>query len=483
MVINKKLEKKFFIISIICLSNNIAFANNYKNDMSITHESVSDKTYQLVLKKLSERNINSGKTYDNTQFGVHGMETPFLSVKSTDLKAQDLAFELLSKAGVDSLRSTEAAWHRIADKNGDPDNLDELLYQLREAKKYNLSHLFVVGYPPAKYTVAHNKLSAVRPEDYNSYRNYLNTLMKSFSGYNVPYLELGNEVDAPATWWIRSTPQMYVNEMKMLHEAISDSKLNIKTVAFSATYSRKEGLGGANGGRNFLLKSFQLGIDKYTDAYSLHHFDMSKYDDFPSYMHSLLYQRDINKPLFDTEQMDTGYRKLSDSEPYDLIKIYTRGFFLYNLRRIDYFTAKDFYSGNRLYSIGLFDNNWHPKLRLLAYAMASDALKGRHLIKIVSPKPNIEAYILNNAGSPETKFKYTIVIWLNGPGNTVINGLKGSVRVENWDLSESNISADKGINVSNKPIAIYTNEIPDWDGKVKNFNRSGELNIKDIMPN
>lgn len=90
-------------------------------------------------------------------------------------------------------------------------------------------------------------------------------------------------MDAPVVWWIRSTPAQYVQEMKMLKEAINRSGQHIKTTAFSATYSRNASLGGGHGGRRFVDEAFRLGIDNYTDAYSIHHFVYPK-DDLPNFI-------------------------------------------------------------------------------------------------------------------------------------------------------------------------------------------------------
>lgn len=443
-----------------------------------------NKAGKIVQDIISKRKLNDGAFYPNTQFGLHGMETPFVQFNSEFLPQQDNAYELLSKAGVDSLRSTESAWHRIADQNGNPKNLNDLKYQLSESKKYHLSNLFVVGYPPAKFTVAGNKLSAVKPQYYQQYKDYLYILLNSFKGYDVKYLELGNEVDAPNVWWKDSTPQMYVNEMNILHSFVQHYYPNAKTVAFSATYSRDPKMGGATGGRRFVEKAMQLGIDKYTDAYSLHHFDMSKFDSFPSYMEGMLKSHKIDKPVLDTEQMDTGYSDLTKSKPYDIVKIFTRGFFLYKLDRIDYFTAKDAMLGTRSYPIGLFDSHWNPKSQLLAYAMASDALKGRNLIRIVSPVKNVEAYLLDNKSSPLTNFKYTIVMWVNGNEKVQIKGLSGAAKLESWDLSTENVNFknDDFLNLDSRPVAIYTNELPDWNNKVVNFKRDGDFSLQSVMP-
>lgn len=438
----------------------------YYTEMKKTREGLSDDTSTYVYNKLMKRALSHSSDNDGVDFGVHGMELP--AVKSTgDLKAIDKAFELLSRAGVNSLRSAETAWHRVADANGDPTNFKEVDFQLKEAKKYGMSHNFLFGYPPAKYTVSHNKLSAVDPKYYDKYKNYLNVTLKHLAGYDVKYAELGNEVDAPSVWWIKSTPAMYVNEMKMLKEAIQASGQNIKTVAFAATYSRSEFKGGLDGGRRFVDKSFKLGIDKYADAYSIHHYVFGA-DNLPGYMRDIAnkYGGD-NKPILDTEQLDTASTGRYQSNPYDLVKLFARGFYFYDMKRVDYYLAQDRFLNGKLYYFGLFDENWKPKLRLLAYAMAVDAMKGKHLLYMASPQKDVEAYVLQ--ANPNTKGKkYTILMWKNPPQNArvtpaTVTGIRGNVSIEQWNLDvENKVDISQGIKVDDKPIAIYTDEKPDW---------------------
>ncbi|WP_061325606.1 hypothetical protein [Serratia rubidaea] len=438
----------------------------YYTEMKKTREDLSDSSSKYVYEKLMKRKLSQASADDGVDFGLHGMEIP--AVKTTGDRAKiDKAYELLSRVGVNSLRSAETAWHRVADKNGDPTNFTEVDFQLKMAKKYGMSHLFLFGYPPAKYTVAHNKLSAVDPRFYDKYKNYLDVTLKHLAGYNVKYAELGNEVDAPNTWWMRSTPGMYVTEMKMLKEAIQKSGQNIKTVAFAATYSRSLTQGGLSGGRRFVDKSFKLGIDKYADSYSIHHFVFGA-DDLPGYMRSEMAKYNAqDKPLLDTEQLDTNSSGRYQSNPYDLIKLFARGFYVYDLKRVDYYLAKDRYLNGKLYYFGLFDDNWQPKIRLLAYAMAVDAMKGKHLLYMANPAKDVEAYVLQSNRNNTDK-KYTILMWKNPPKHAkvqpvTVTGIKGDVTIEHWNLDiEKKGDISKGISLDDKPIAIYTNEKPDW---------------------
>lgn len=477
-------KKKFGSVTILLslfflLGESSSNTQMYSVEIKKTREDVSDKTAEYVYKRIMARSLNTpSEGDDNTQFGLHGMERPAVNY-GVETDKVEKAFELLSRAGVDSLRSSEATWHRIADKEGNPTKLNDLKFQLNMAKKYGMNHLFVVGYPPAKFSIARNKLSAVNPKFYPQYDNYFKVIFNQFQGFDIKYVELGNEVDAPKVWWINSTPAMYVHEMSMLKKAANKYYPNVKTVAFASTYARVPGRGGAIGGRHFIEKSFQLGIDKYTDAYSIHHYSLLNADDLPGYMHSRLSKYKIAKPVLDTEQLDTGVSNSEKSNPYDIIKLFARAFSLHDMKRMDYFIAKDgYYFSKKLYSMGLFDAEWRPKLRLLAYAMASDAMKGKQLVFMASPADNVEAYVLQSNNNK----KYTIVMWQNNNHSgsvkpVSVKGIKGNVEIEKWNLDreiKSDISG--GIFVNDKPLAIYTNERPNW----RPINKKNFLEVRPI---
>ncbi|MCE9804094.1 hypothetical protein LZ678_29470, partial [Raoultella ornithinolytica] len=136
--------------------------------------------------------------------------------------------------------------------------------------------------------------------------------------------------------------------------------------------------------------------------------------------------------------------------------------FLFDLKRIDYYMAKDFLMGRKFYTMGLFDINLNPKPRLLAYAASVDALKGKKLISINAPLSGIESYILKNRDT--AKYKYTIVLWNNTDIPKTVLGIDGSVTIERWDLTENTIKdASNGISVTQEPIIIYCNSIPLWE--------------------
>ncbi|WP_409159191.1 hypothetical protein [Pectobacterium sp. B2J-2] len=446
----------FFLFSCSALSE-----QNYYEEIKNTKEDVSENVSKYVYNKIMNRDLAELRARRNpdTQFGLHGMEIPAVNVDD-NVEKLDEVYSLLAHAGVDSLRSFETCWHRVSDKYGRPTNFKQLDFQLQKAKEYQFSLLFVFGYPPARFTVANNKLSAVSERFYSEYNHYLDVTLAKLKGHNVEFAELANEVDAPSVWWINSTPSQYVQEMKMLKEAIYRSGENIKTTAFSATYSRNDVLGGIRGGRRFVDEAFRLGIDKYSDSYSIHHFVYPK-DDLPEFIRQEQKKFSLRpKPILDTEQLDTSIVYQKDSNPYDLIKIFARAFYFYDLKRVDYFLAQDRFLNNKLYSSGLFDINWNPKLRLLAYAMAVDSMKGMSLVGRYLSKDGIEAYVLKGKEN-----NYSILAWSNQPGKKTnfLNGIKGKVTIEKWNLDITHdIVADKGIELDDKPIAIYTSHLPNW---------------------
>lgn len=477
----QKLSCITLYVLLAILSNHPAIANEtektYFKDITKTNEEVSDKTAEYVYKKIMQRDLEKQylKRDESTQFGLHGMEMPAINVNG-DRETIDRVYSLLARAGVDSLRSAETCWHRVSNVSGAPVNFEQLDFQLKQAKQYHMSHLFIFGYPPAKYTVGNNKLSAVQGAYIKDYNNYLDVVLSRIKEYDVPYIELGNEVDAPNVWWIKSTSKQYVEEMKLLKEAIIRNNLKSKTVAFSATYSRNDTLGGASGGRQFLDASFKLGIDKFSDAYSMHHFVYGK-DDIAGFIrHEQDKFKLKNKDILNTEQLDTSPEKNNYSKPYDLVKLFSRTFFYYGIKRMDYFIAQDRYLNNKLYYIGLFDVKWRPKLRLLAYAMASDAMKGKMLVGRYSPKKDVEAYVLKS--KEQSNNGYTIVVWKNKDeygqySSEKLMGLQGNVTIERWNLDvEQHVNSDNGILIDDKPIAIYTTELPNWDNTMK-FNYHG----------
>ncbi|XHR31105.1 MAG: hypothetical protein ACFUZC_11220 [Chthoniobacteraceae bacterium] len=451
---NKKLDRAF-----------------YQKVIVSTNEEVGPATSAEVLKKIKARPLEDAKsrTPEITEFGLHGMERPFVVV-GRDMDKYKSAYDLLARVGVDSFRTADSCWHRLASsENPEKRNYADLDFQVASALKYGQTHLFTVGYPPAKYTVGNHILSAVKPEFKKEYEDYLREMLLRYKGNGVRYVELCNEVDAPDTWWRKSTPEMYVDEMRILKKVVDQVAPEMKTVAFAATYSRDDEKGGPNGGRRFVDKCMDLGIDQYTDAYSIHHTSHLASKDFPAFMRREIAKVNSNKPLLDTEQW--GERPY----PYDNIKTFARCFFLYDMKRVDFFLARDFCENGYTKAWGLFDIDWNPKVRLLAYAFSVDAMKGRKLVGVAQPAEHIEAYVLEDTRPDSAKGKrYSIVIWNNQRevddleakvviGPKLVGGFKGVTFANNWRLDQ--IRYNKSVpsfQVGDAPIVVYASALPEW---------------------
>lgn len=217
-----------------------------------TREQVSQETSDLVLAKIAARPLPTveDRAPDLTEFGVHGMERPFVVVgRNAESPEVTRAYDLLARAGVDSLRTADSCWHRLNETTGQKAdatalhlNFSDLDFQVATAQRYGMTHLFTVGYPPDELTVVrNNKLAACDPAHYPLYREYFDVLLRRYKGADVRYVELGNEVDAPEVWWRGgSTPAHYVAEMKILREAVDavgPAPGEMKTAAFATTYS------------------------------------------------------------------------------------------------------------------------------------------------------------------------------------------------------------------------------------------------------
>ncbi|MDR1279478.1 MAG: hypothetical protein LBK99_01480 [Opitutaceae bacterium] len=460
----------------------------YYEIIGTTREQVGEETSARVLAKISARPLPAAddRSPGVTEFGLHGMERPFITIKGNAHTPEvTRAYELLARTGVDSFRTADSCWHRLTPGDNRNDtarlNLDfgDLDFQVDSARKYGMTHLFTVGYPPAPMTVGNHFLSACAPRYHNLYKDYLAVMLERYKDKGLRWVEMGNEVDAPAVWWINSTPEQYVQEMRLVHEATRRHAPDARTVAFASTYARDEEHGGKNGGRRFVSRCFDLGIDKYSDAYSLHHHTALNARDFPAFFRRELERAgapgSAKKPLLNTEQNGGTY-------PYDGVKAFARMFFLYDMPRMDYFIARDFYENGSLLAWGLFDMDWRPKLRMLAYSFSVDAMRGRQLVGIARPAPGVEAYVLKRVESargrpatPGTDAPYSIVLWktdretrkLSADASiepvTVNAGLKGASSAWRWDLEP--VEFDKNapsFSVGDEPIAIYTKELPDW---------------------
>ncbi|HWB55140.1 MAG TPA: hypothetical protein VG722_13140, partial [Tepidisphaeraceae bacterium] len=399
----------------------------------------------------------------------HGMEKPFIDPDNHADEAKR-AYELLARAGVDCFRTAEGCWHRLGPEFNRFNYLD---FELDQAHKYGMAHLMTIGYPAAQYNVGGCILSAVKPEYYGLYRQYLRTLFNRIKGKGVEYVELGNEVDATETWWRKSTAQMYVNELRMVKEEVSKIDPSIKVVALAATRSRTPKGWTNTDGRAFVRKCFALGMDKYADAYSIHYVDHLADRGFVSFMREEMARAGSpNKPLIDSEQSALD-------KPYDVVRTFARAFFLYNMKQVDYYMARDaFGDGRLLIDTSLFDCQWNPKLRLLAYAASVDAMKGRVLVGIAQPAPGIEAYVLKYAdGYKADGAPYSIVMWNHDrellkldaktaiPSESVA-GIRGAVSSLSWRLDSTPLDpSTTQVQVGEEPVIIFTNKLPNWSLK------------------
>ncbi len=471
----------------------------YYELIGATREQVSQETADYVTAKIITRPLPrpQDRAPDVTEFGLHGMEKPFIVVgRNAGSPEVTRAYELLARTGVDSFRSAEACWHRLQKNPGGGEKSDtkalhldfkDLDFQVASAQRHGITHLFTVGYPPDSLTMAgNNKLAACDPKHYDLYRQYFDELLRRYKGKGIRYVELANEVDAPGVWWRgRSTAAHYVSEMKILREAVDavePAPGEMKTAAFAATYSRDNEQGGPKGGRRFVTKCFDLGIDKYSDAYAVHYLSKLNEKDYHDYFRGEIARAGSSdsaglsvKPLLNTEQDGQLY-------PYDGAKSFARSLFLYDMPRMDFFLARDFYEGGYLKPRGLFDIDWRPKLRLLTYAFSVDAMKGRKLVGIAQPAPGVEAYVLKRAenykgksATPNTDTLYSIVLWKT---DREVLRLSPEAKIEpidvreirsvraafNWNLDAINYSATAPVfSIGDAPIAIYSDTLPSWN--------------------
>jgi hypothetical protein len=479
------LKKILLFTFVFTLFGSQIFASNsddnlvkYKRLISETNEEVNLISVKDILQKLKKRELPSAnaKSLKTRKFGLHGMEAPFVKA-GIDSEKVGAAYELLARTGVERFRTGESFWHRLSENFSDYRELD---YQASFAKKYGMDFMFVVGYPPSKFSVQPGP-STFKPEYENLYRKYIQQLIKRYKGI-VKQVEIGNEVDYPNTWWTGGNPEMYVRDCRIVREEVKKIDPTIELVAFAATGSRTPSNGGPGGGQKFVRQAFDLGINNYVDKYSLHYVWPSHERKFTTYFRNELRRVGSSKGLIDSE--DSGF-----THPSDIIKVYSRSLFLYGYERVDYFLAQDYYENDVLFYSGLFDIKWNPKPRLLAYAAAVDGIKNNTLIGMAEPLPDTEAYILKrNVFTPKLKSKYSIIIWKNHKSTWTKNepityeqikpnfnfnltekdyvsvvGIRKFVSGFNWKLDKIGVDLKSGhIDVSSKPIVILADELPNW---------------------
>jgi hypothetical protein len=442
-----------------------------------TFEDISIKTILAIRRKIENRKnvslINSSY-HSEYMFGLQGMEMPFVSSSMDRSKIKEV-YKMLSKAGVQSIGTAESTWHRLGENFN---NFTELDYQVESAKEFGIRLTLTVGYPPAKYNVAPSVLSTFKPEHEGLYREYLRSLFKRYKGLFTE-VSLGNEVDAPDSWWIGATPSMYVRDCKIVNQELLTIDPTVKIIVFGSTGSRNNNKStNPYYGRQFLKNSFDEGIDTCADIYSLHYAWPLNQVDFNQFFRDIVDRHNAQKNIYVTE--DSVYGK-----PQDIIKMFARNQFLYGYKRTYYFPARDYYEGGKLLYAGLFDAEWNPKLRLLPYALSVDSMANRYLVGIAEPAPNLEAYILRKRKSLQNKDpEYSIVIWKNltkfngeysiqiPEGLNEINkqtqfvrvsGIQNVVSAYNWTLDPIKYNAkNPSFNIDQNPIVIFTDKAPNW---------------------
>lgn len=458
---------KFLLIMLTLLYSHLAVSSDdyigYKKAL-MGEEDVSLFPPSKIKNKLLTKEVFFKRKENTYQFGVTSIDAPFFDVNDDSGKI-DTVYSLLSLIGVDSVKSSAADWSKLGDDKNHK-NFKMLKFQLDEAKKYNLSSSFIIGYPPVGMGVYSKSIrTAVSNKYMVNYEDYLRFIVKYLKPYDVKYFEVGNEVDAGSHWWIHSTPTMYVNEVKQLKKILIDLSSNIKIAAFSATYARSSSNNTPHEGRKFIQESLDLGINSYVDAYSLHHFTFPNDDGLIGFFKQELINRNIQKPLIDTEQMDVTDNHMFFSKPYQIIKLYAYGFFKYNLKHIDYFMARDAFIEPKVYPVGftqgLFDMNWNPKPRLLALAMSIDAMKGRSLIK--SGEIDGLVYFLLRDKLAISKYKYSLLLWRDGDANINID-IGQNQTAETWSLDE--LKANSHYSLTDAPLVIFSNDVNSFSHQI-----------------
>jgi hypothetical protein len=466
---------RIFPLFLFFSCNTQASANEkdeYYEKIKFTNENVNSQSTNEVIQKIGSRFIirRSSFSSEARQFGLHGMEAPF-ATSTHDKKKMERAYSLLAKAGVERFRTAESTWHRLSENFS---NYTELDFQVNHAKPYGMDFMFTVGYPPAKFNVGAKDVSTFKPQYESLFRRYIRQLLLRYKGI-VKDIEVGNEVDYPSVWWVGGTSKEYVRDVRIVKEEAMKIDPKTRVVAFAATGSRKEGEGGLGGGRQFVKQAFDYGIDKYADAYSLHY--VWTLEDFPfiSFFRSQLSLLKSNKPLINSE--DTGF-----SRPSDIIKIFARSLYLYGYQRVDYFLARDYFEGGKLIYSGLFDIDWNPKQRLLAYATSYGAMKNRTLVGVAEPSPGIEAYVLRNVDhingknitpfsiimwqSENFKVNETYSPWTKAMHATdelkLVKGLYNVKNIFNWKLDQLRYRENQGIRVGLDPVIVFCNKLPKW---------------------
>jgi hypothetical protein len=437
------------------------------------HEQLGEASEAEVIRKIMARPLPKAEDRRRpTRFAVHGMATRFI-VAGENREKTSRAYEMLARVGVESFRTWDGMWFQLGEK---ADQFGELDFQVAQAEKYHQTLMLMIGYPPAKYAHIAAQFTAVNPKYEEEYRHYLRALLTRYKDRGViEFVELGNEVDAPEVWWKDATPAMYVNEARIVREELDAIDPAIRFLAFGATYSRDEATGAPDGGRAFVRKCFDLGIDRYVDGYSMHYTWSTDQYGFPAFFRSEMAKRGISKPLYNSEEASYG-------PPHHIIKAFARDLYLHDMKRVDYYNSRDWFEVGLLISSGLFDYDWNPKLRLLPYAVAVDAMRDRELVGIASPGVNVEAYVLKRTAGVDASIPmYSIVLWRNQSAEKInpltadaspatsqpasrIAGMKGVLSAVNWRLESVSVdcTASALSLIEDQPMVVFASELPEW---------------------
>lgn len=434
-------------------------------------EGYSESSSAKVLDKIMARPLPAKENPLRLhRIGIHGMERPFVRVKSAKRAKYDRAFELLARAGVDSLRTAESCWHRLG---AEPEsfNYADIDYQVEMGSRYGMNFLFTIGYPSGKYALGGSHLSTFQPKYEGMFRDYLRRVITRYDKY-AQYWEYCNEVDAPHVWWRGgATIADYVRDCRIVREELEKAGSKVPLLGISATYSRDASRNGNNNsGQAFSRKCAELGIADYVDGYSLHYTWQLRQKGFVEFFRNLTPDAPASRRLVNSEE--AGY-----SHPGDVIKVFARDLYLYGFESVYYYIAQDWIEvGNVIYS-GLFDLDWNPKLRLASLAVAADAMKTRNLVSMAEPAPGVEAYLLEepeNGLSP----RYAVVLWRTGGTEEIGNRYRSNQTVDpvtvkfpaktvlkaiDWKLDEIVFpTAAPEFTVSGEPLVVYCSELPPW---------------------
>ncbi len=429
-------------------------------------ELVSEEESRRIEERLLARPLPSaGGAGALHRFGLHGMEKPFI-LSTDDRRRTERVFELLARAGIDTLRTAELCWHRLGSTVPPELDFTEIDFQVEMARRYGMNFMFTIGYPPASFNYDRHHLSTFRPEHEQHFRDYLRLILPKYDRY-AHYWEYANEVDAPQVWWRKATAKDYARDCRIVREEMRRLGVSTPLLGLAATYSRTDRHDAKGEGRAFTRAALQEGLASSLDGFSLHYAWPLRQRPFVEFFRELAPQG-ASRRLVNSEE--AGY-----SHPSDVIKLFARNLYLHGMESVYYYVSRDWIEvGNPIYG-GLFDVDWRPKTRLLSLAVAADAMKTRRLVAMAEPLPGVEAYLLSH---PERPDDHAIVLWLNGgaeahgsrftrtpdPQPVSLRLPTASVtRAQSWRLEELPFDADQPtFEISSRPVVLYCRRLPAW---------------------